>query len=128
MLADERDDAEVVFTFIGYMTARQQEDRALLQAVTDDVLMSDPAMGDVHRALLELLEELLERGKRAGSVRPEATAADVLMLIKGLCMRPAAELPLPPETVLRHLDLVRAALSTPEYSRPLRGEPAAMPV
>jgi AcrR family transcriptional regulator len=128
MLANEHDDAEVVFTFIGYMTARQEEDRALLQAVTDDVLMSDPAMGDVHRAMLELLEELLERGKRAGSVRPEATAADLLMLLKGLCLRPAAELPLAPATILRHLDLVRAALSTPEYSRPLRGEPATMPV
>jgi hypothetical protein len=111
------------------MTTRQEEDRALLQAVTDDVLMSDPAMDEVHAAMVALLEELLERGKRAGSVRPEATAADLLMLLKGLCIiKPTAEQLLPPETILRHLDLVRAALSTPEYSRPLRGLPAPMHV
>jgi len=73
---------------------------------------------------MELLEALLARGKRVGAVRPEATAADLMMLIKGLCMYPATAEPLAAETILRHLDLVRAALTTPEYSRPLRGAPA----
>jgi AcrR family transcriptional regulator len=128
MLANDPDGAEIVFTFLSYLTSRQQEDRAILQAVTDEMMMSDPKMQSVHAAMMDLLDRLLARGKRAGSIRPEATAADLLMLIKGLCMNPIANQPLPPETVLRHRDLVRAALSTPEYSRPLRGEPATMHV
>jgi hypothetical protein len=46
--------------------------------------------------MLELLEALLERGKQAGAIRPEATASDLMMLIKGLCMhRPASSRSLP---------------------------------
>jgi hypothetical protein len=127
MLESDQDDAELVFTFLEYVTHRQEEDRALLQAVTDEMLMSEPAMCEVHTRMIDQLEQLLERGKRAGSVRPEATAADVLMLIKGLCMYPATNQPLSPETIVRHLDLVRAALTTAEYSRPLRGVSAPLP-
>ena len=77
---------------------------------------------------MELFGALLARGKRAGAIRPEATATDMLMLVKGLCMFAPVEQPLSPETIMRHLDLVRAALTTPEYARPLRGQPAPLPV
>ncbi len=126
LLDSDPDDADVAFRFVEELVLRQDENRALLQTLTEDTFTSVPDLQRTHAAMIDLLEALLERGKRAGAIRPEATAADLMMLIKGLCMHPATEQPLAPETVLRHLDLVRAALSTPEYSRPLRGVPAAL--
>ena len=127
LLERDPDDAEVTFTFVAGLVQRQEENRALLQAATDEMF----SMGELERthvALMELLSALLARGKRAGAIRPEATATDLLMLIKGLCMYTPVEQPLSPETILRHLDLIRAALTTPEYARPLRGVPAPLPV
>jgi AcrR family transcriptional regulator len=128
LLEDDPDDVEVVFRFVGELVQRQEENRALLQTITLDSPMVAPELARTHEQMLALLDALLDRGRRVGAIRPEATPMDLLMLIKGLCMQPAAELPLAPETVLRHLDLVRAALSTPEYSRPLRGLPAVASV
>jgi AcrR family transcriptional regulator len=126
LLADDPDDAGVAFRFVGELVARQEENRALLQTLTEETLFVAPELERVHLEMMQLLEALLTRGREAGAIRPEATAADLMMLIKGLCMHPAAEQPLAPETILRHLDLVRAALSTPEYSQPLRGVPATL--
>lgn len=126
LLENDSDDVDVAFRFVEELVSRQDENRALLQTMTEDSLMAAPQLQQTQAQMLALLEALLERGKRAGAIRPEATAADLMMLIKGLCMHPAAEQPLAPETVLRHLDLVRAALSTPEYSQPLRGAPAVL--
>lgn len=123
LLASDADDAELVFAFVSEVVKRQQENRALLQAITDDILCVAPELQRVHNEFLDVFAEMLERGKRAGSVRPEATPADLMMLMKGLCMEPPTEGPLKPETVVRHLDLLRAALTTPAYSRPLRGDP-----
>ncbi len=129
LLEHDPDDAEVTFTYVAGLVERQEENRALLQAVTDDVFMSVPELQGAHAALIELLGALLARGKRVGAIRPEATATDLMMLVKGLCMYTATDhQPLPADTILRHLDLVRAAMTTPEYSRPLRGEPAPLPV
>ncbi len=124
LLADDADDVEVAFRFVEELVARQDENRALLQTLTEDSLLAAPELQRAHVEMMELLEALLARGKRVGAIRPEATAADLMVLIKGLCLHPASEQPLAPETVRRHLDLVRAALTTPEYSRPLRGSPA----
>ncbi|MDA8068829.1 MAG: helix-turn-helix domain containing protein [Actinomycetota bacterium] len=126
LLEGDGDDAEVMFTFLSGLAERQERNRALLQAVSDDLVASVPELRAAHAALLELLGALLARGKRAGSVRPEAGAADVLFLVKSLCTVTPAGAPVPGQTAIRHLDLVRAALSTPEYSRPLRGEPAPL--
>lgn len=128
LLEHDPDDAEVTFTFVSGLVHRQEENRALLQAATDDFLMANPDLQRAHVALLEVFGALLARGKRAGAIRPEATATDLLMLIKGLCMLGPVEHPLPPEAIVRHLDLVRAALTTPEYSRPLGGAPAPLPI
>jgi AcrR family transcriptional regulator len=129
LLEQDPDDAEVTFTFVTGLVERQEENRALLQTVTDDLFMSVPELQGAHAALLELLGALLARGKRAGAIRPEATATDLMMLVKGLCMYTAVDKqPLPAETILRHLDLVRAAMTMPEYSRPLRGAPVPLPV
>jgi AcrR family transcriptional regulator len=129
LLEHDHDDAEVTFTFVAGLVQRQEENRALLQAVSDDLIHKSPDLQAAHAALMELFNATLARGKRAGAIRPEATATDLMMLIKGLCMLdPMNQGPLPPEVVLRHLDLVRAAMTTPEYARPLRGEPIPFPV
>lgn len=124
LLVNDADDVEMAFRFVEELVARQEENRALLQTLTEDSLLIAPELARAHDEMMELLDALLARGKRVGSIRPEATAADLMMLIKGLCMRPASEQPLAPETVRRHLDLVRAALTTPRFSQPLRGVPA----
>ncbi len=84
----------MTFTFVAGLVERQEENRALLQTVTDELFMSVPELQGAHAALLELLGALLARGKRVGAIRPEATATDLMMLVKGLCMytlaRPAA--------------------------------------
>lgn len=128
LLEHDPDDAEVTFTFVTGLVQRQEDNRALLQSVTDEFLEKAPELQSAHAALIELFGATLARGKRAGAIRPEATATDLMILIKGLCMLGPAGHPLPPDAVVRHLDLVRAALTTPEYSRPLRGEPAPFPV
>lgn len=129
LLEHDPDDAEVTFSFVAGLVQRQEENRALLQAVTDDFFHNMPELQRANVALLELFGATLARGKRAGAIRPEATATDLLMLIKGLCMLdPVNQGPLPPEVIVRHLGLLRAALTTPEYSRPLGGQPAPLPV
>ena len=128
LLVEDPDDAEVTFTFVTGLVERQEENRALLQTATDELFMSVPELQGAHAALLELLGALLARGKRVGAIRPEATATDLMMLVKGLCMYTSTgQEPLAPETIMRHLDLVRAAMTMPEYSRPLRGEPVPLP-
>ncbi len=127
LLEHDADDAEVTFTFLAGLVARQEENRALLQAATDE-LFKAPELQRAHIALMELFGALLARGKRAGAIRPEATATDMLMLVKGLCMFAPVEQPLSQDTIIRHLDLIRAALTTPAYSKPLRGRPAPLPV
>jgi AcrR family transcriptional regulator len=129
LLVQDPDDAEVTFTFVAGLVERQEENRALLQTATDELFMSVPELQGAHAALLELLGALLARGKRVGAIRPEATATDLMMLVKGLCMfTPTDQQPLAAETIMRHLDLVRAAMTMPEYSRPLRGAPVPLPV
>ncbi len=127
LLEQDPDDAEVTFTFATGLVARLAENRALMQAATDELPQPSPALARAHTALLELMGALLARGKRAGAVRPEATATDLMALIKGVCVLPPPGQQAAPETVIRQLDLVRAALTTPAYSQPLRGRPAPLP-
>jgi len=51
---------------------------------------------------------------------------DVLTLIKGVCMNPMA-LDGSPDVVLRHVELIRAAITTPAFQRPLRGSSPPVP-
>lgn len=113
-------DAELVFTFIADMVGRQQADRALLEGVSEEII-AHPDLREAHAEILDLLDELLDRGKRVGAVRPEVEPLDVMMLIKGICLT-AGSIPADgPSVILRHLELVRAAITTPAYARPLRG-------
>ena len=67
------------------------------------------------------LDELLDAGKRAGTVRPEVGALDVMMMVKGVCAAASALGDAGLDAVDRHVDLICAAISTPAHSRPLRG-------
>jgi AcrR family transcriptional regulator len=126
LLQTHDDDAELVFTFIDDIIGRQQANRALMEAISDE-FFAYPEMLAAHDALLEVLNQLLERGKRAGSIRAELDGMDVLTLIKGICMNPLA-LDGSPDVILRQIDLIRAAITTPAFSRPLRGSSPPVPV
>lgn len=123
-LLQTEDPAELVSMFITDMVSRQQENRALVEAISDE-FFAYPEMLAAHDALLAVLNEMLDRGKLAGSIRPEITEMDVLTLIKGVCMNPIT-LHSGPDVVLRHIDLIVAAISTPAFSRPLRGTPPTL--
>jgi hypothetical protein len=72
------------------------------------------------------LERLLERAQRAGVVRADVGAVDVIMMIKGVCEAAVALGHVNPAVAERQLDLVRAALSASHGGAPLRGEPPTM--
>lgn len=119
-LIDSGDDREIVFTFVSLIVSRQQSDRALFEAV-DDEFLAQPEIRAAHAELVEILDELLARGRAAGSVRAEVGALDLMMLVKGVCAA-ASAIEHSPEMLARHLDLIRASISTPEHFVPLRGQ------
>lgn len=112
-----------VFTFLEEMVRGQQRERALFEAMADEFL-THPDIQVVHEELLELLSELLEAGKRAGTVRPEIGAVDVMLLTKGVCSA-ADHLEASPELLDRHLVLVKAAIASPAYAVTLSEAPPA---
>lgn len=126
LLATATDDTEIVFQLISDLSGFQQTNRAVLEAVADEFL-AYPEMQAAHMEMLQLMNEVLDRGKSAGAIRPEVTAMDVLTLLKGMCMNPRLLDGSDPDTMLRYLELIRAAITTPEYSRPLRGAPPIIP-
>jgi AcrR family transcriptional regulator len=109
-----------VFAFIAEMVGRQQVDRSLFEAVADEFL-ANPEIRAMTAEIVSVLEELLERGRRAGVVREGVAAVDVLMLVKGVCAAAASLGEVSPAMVQRHLDLVRAAISTPGHAPALSG-------
>jgi AcrR family transcriptional regulator len=119
-LLSDAGDREAVFSFITEMASRQQNSRALFDAVADEFL-ANPEIRAAHAEIVGVLDELVEAGKSAGTVREDVCALDVLMMLKGVCAatwafgNPQAEIP------IRHLDLIRAAISSPSHPQPLRG-------
>jgi AcrR family transcriptional regulator len=61
-----------------------------------------------HQALVEVTDRLLARALEAGTVRPDATAHDIGMLMSGLCATMGS--PAPGFDWRRHLELVIDAL------------------
>jgi AcrR family transcriptional regulator len=118
-MLDGGDDAGMAFAFIEEIVHAQQENRALVEAVSEEFL-SNVDIHAVHEEFLGVLDQMLGRGKAAGSIRPEVGALDVIMLIKGLCSA-ASALEAGPEVLDRHVDLIRAAISAPGYAVTLRG-------
>jgi len=125
-LAESTDDAELTFDLIGDIAVHQHANRSLLESISDEFL-AYPEMCEAHEAFMELLAEALRRSQAAGSVRPEITPMDVMMLMKGICMNPIFEADPSSELMTRQIELIRAAISTPAFSRPLRGTPPPVP-
>jgi AcrR family transcriptional regulator len=119
LLASDEGRGTAVFEFLKEMVHRQQRERALFEAIADEFL-SHPDIKAVQTDLLGLLDDLLDDGKRAGTVRPDVGAVDVMLLTKGVCSA-ASELEGSPKLLDRHLALITAAISTPEHAVPLAG-------
>jgi AcrR family transcriptional regulator len=114
------DPAESVFTFIGEIAGRQALERTLFEAVAGEFL-ARPEIRAAFAEVLAVLDQLLDAGKRAGTVRAEVGALDVMMLVKGVCAAVSALGEVSADTVERHVDLACAAISTPAHAQPLRG-------
>jgi AcrR family transcriptional regulator len=120
-LLDAPDSEPALFEYLGELVGRQQLERAVLEAVTDEWL-ANPEIRAAHAQLIEVLDQLLARCQATGEVRADVGALDVLMLIKGVCQAASAFAHVDPEIAERQLDLVRSALTAPSQGRALRGK------
>ncbi len=120
---DHPDAAATLFGLVDESLARQQDDRALFEAIAD-TWMVHPEIRAAHREVLAVVEELLTRAQRAGAIRDDVSAVDLLLMVKGVCESARAFRNLDPEIGMRQLDLVKAAITAPGYAGPrLRGTP-----
>jgi AcrR family transcriptional regulator len=109
-----------LFEFLDEIVGRQQRDRALFDAVADTIHTSD-AIRTAQAEMIGVLDALLARAQEAGAVRKDVAAMDVMMLVKGVCQAASVFERVDPDIADRHLDLMRAALTAHESTRPLRG-------
>jgi AcrR family transcriptional regulator len=119
-LLDARDPGEALFALIDEFVGRQRTDRTLFDAL-DDAWRSHPEIRRAHSQLVANLDALVVRAQQAGAVREDVSAVDLLMLLKGVCEASSSFQHVDPEIGLRQLDLVRAAISTPDHQPRLRG-------
>ena len=83
-LLDAPDPGEALFDLIDQSVGRSQTDRALFDALADTWLANDEIRA-AHAELIGVLDALLVRAQEAGAVRPDVSAVDVLMMLKGVC-------------------------------------------
>jgi AcrR family transcriptional regulator len=120
-LLDTGDPGDTLFTFIEETAGRQQVDRAMFESVAD-TFMANEGIRAAYAAIVETVGLLLQRAQASGAVRADVSAVDVMMMVKGACQAATSFQMVDPEIgVARQLDLVRAALSAPAATRPLRG-------
>jgi AcrR family transcriptional regulator len=119
-LVDSADPVQALFDFLGDLVGRQQLDRALFAAVTDEFL-ANADIRAAHADLVGVLDALLRRAQETGAVRGDVGAVDVLMLFKGVCEASRSFAQIDPRIGDRQLDLVRSALVVSDSERPLRG-------
>jgi AcrR family transcriptional regulator len=119
-LLQAEDPGEALFEFLGDLIGRQQLDHAVADAIEETWLARDE-IRCAHAEFLGVLERLLKRAQRAGCVRADVGATDVLMLFKGACVAASAFGHGDPEILARHLDLIRAGLTASPEAAPLRG-------
>jgi AcrR family transcriptional regulator len=114
------DPGEALFDLIDQTVIRSPSDRTLFEALAD-TWMANEEIRAAHTEMLAVLETLLRRAQDEGLVRPDVSAVDVLMMIKGVCESVRSFQHVNPDVALRQLDLVRSALGPPGAERPLRG-------
>jgi AcrR family transcriptional regulator len=120
-LLDAPDPGEALFGLIDQAAARSQTDRALFDAL-DDAWLTNDEIRAAHSELLAVVDGLVSRAQAAGAVRPDVSAVDVLMMVKGVCESSRSFQHVDPNAAARQLDLVWAAIATPAAQRGLRGE------
>jgi AcrR family transcriptional regulator len=119
-LLEAADPGQAVFDFVEEMAGRQQQSRALFEAVADEFLANEE-IRDAQAEVLGVLDQLLERAQRAGEIRPDVGGIDVMMMMKGVCEAANAFADVNPEIVERQLGLLRAALGVAAATVPLQG-------
>jgi len=119
------DPGEALFDAIEQVVGTKQTDLALFDALDEEWLTNDEIHA-AHAELLSTMDELVRRAQEVGAVRTDVGAVDVLVMVKGVCEAARSFQHVEPELTARQLDLVRAALSTPSYQRPLRGKRATI--
>lgn len=124
-LVDSADPGDALFEFLADLVGRQQLDRALFEALTDE-FMANMDIRAAHAELVAVLDALLTRAQAAGTVRSDVGALDVLMLFKGVCEATRSFQQIDPAIGDRQLDLVRSALALGESKRSLRGRAATL--
>jgi AcrR family transcriptional regulator len=119
-LSTAPDPGEALFEYLGEIVGRQQLDRALVEAVADE-LLANPGIRCAHAELVGVLDTLLHRAQAEHTIRSDVGALDVLMLLKGVSQAVSAFAHVDAEIGDRQLDLVRSALTPPADARKLRG-------
>jgi AcrR family transcriptional regulator len=115
-------DAELLFPFVSEMVGLQQVDHSLFEVVGSDEFLNHPEMRAAQAEIFEVIDEMIAHDQRLGLVREGIGALDVLMLVKGACVVATALAEAGPESLGRHLSLVRAAIIAPGRDCPLQGE------
>ena len=122
-LLDADDPAEALFALIDQAHERMLTDRALFEAL-DDEWMANPEIMAAHHAMFDVVETLMGRAQRAGVVRPDVGAVDLVLMIKGISESTCAFQHVDGEIGMRQLDLVKAAITADGVpAPPLRGHP-----
>jgi AcrR family transcriptional regulator len=116
------DAGEALFGLIDESVGRAQTDRALFDALADAWLANDE-IRQAHAELLGVLDALVQRAQEAGAVRPDISAVDMLMMVKGVCEAAKSFQHVSPDVSMRQIDLIRAAISAPGAPQTLRGRP-----
>jgi AcrR family transcriptional regulator len=119
-LLESPDPAEALFEFLAELVGRQQLDRALFEAL-DDAWLARDEIRAAHSDFVGVVDRLVARAQRAGSVREDIGAMDVLMLFKGACAAATTYSNADPALLGRQLDLIRASIATYPTAVPLRG-------
>jgi AcrR family transcriptional regulator len=119
-LLDSADPAEALFEFLAEMVGRQQLNRSLSEAMDESWLCKE-VIRPAHGRVVEVLERLLARAQEAGGIRKDIGAMDLLMMFKGACTAAATFGNADPAIIERHLDLIRASVTSVPGAPPLRG-------
>jgi AcrR family transcriptional regulator len=119
-LRDAPDADDALFEFLGEVVGRQQLDRAVTDAIDDTWLVREE-IREAHAEVIGVLDVLVTRAQREGTVRPDIGAMDVMMLLKGLCSAATAFAHLDSSLIDRQMDLLRASITSDRDVAPLRG-------
>jgi hypothetical protein len=103
-LLESPEPGEALFEFLDEMAGRQQQARALFEAV-QETFLANREIRAAHREIVEVLDAPLGRAQEIGAVRHDVKGLDLLLLLKGVCETAAAFQQIDPQISERHLDL-----------------------